>query len=666
MQGELTFHQAIFGYDSGHHLLEASLNLSTDQRHFLAVATDLSGSAPASGFEIAYTGLPLPGTKYYALFCTWLAQEMPRPGSVWSHVLFIDFDNLARIADLGALRRVFRRPSASGSKSYSDPVRMKEDIAESSKLTGSELPMAEGVLEFLYAKRNNPVVILSSDQNRTEDLVFALWSQQWSRLRRAFRFSTGSFADRGRGDSSFDLQVSPTENRRVWQREGEYTLIDNKSDSSLAYAESWIRSAAEDLAFPNKNGLRTFFDKIGPDIRSPRSAFANLVKIHELIRSAGTAEWFEVLETVGAYFPEREDALILKETVCNPTGSIDLDGTRSLSIASFLLASDKAAPFESVSLNLTSLSQRLWMLRRWEVLDLLARLVRQPEKESAYIFARGIAEAVQPNDLESISNQWPELLPLIFGQNLQLALREELWCLPVETQRKVYEVLDGLHIEPAKWAEIISRMRPGSTVISARNLVRNADVFAMDSAFRWLQRDRAADWIPSEEWREALAQPAAETLMKNYSLPPVKVAFCAWLLAPQVVPQLLNASREDIQKLANESPDILPSWLRPYTSFLLVTLGLRSRDTYGVKCLVRGFFSVYDSLASGNYPSECWILLSPVLPSLSLWMEWDRCKKLRRAIRDLPRTDSMHVAEALIKSATTPEHMKLALELRPR
>ena len=96
MRGEFVFHQALFGYDAGHHLIEASLKLSTEIRHFLAVATDLSGSSPALGFETSYTGMPLPGSSYYALFCTWLAPEMPRPGSVWSQVIFIELGDLAK------------------------------------------------------------------------------------------------------------------------------------------------------------------------------------------------------------------------------------------------------------------------------------------------------------------------------------------------------------------------------------------------------------------------------------------------------------------------------------------------------------------------------------------------------------------------------------------
>src|SRR5438309_1743147 len=107
---ELKLHQAVFGYDSGHHLLASSLALSSESRRALAVITDASGPWPAAGFDQVITGMPLVKEPYYALFCTWPAPEMPRPGCVWSHVLLIEFANLARIIDLTDLRRFFQRP----------------------------------------------------------------------------------------------------------------------------------------------------------------------------------------------------------------------------------------------------------------------------------------------------------------------------------------------------------------------------------------------------------------------------------------------------------------------------------------------------------------------------------------------------------------------------
>ena len=45
------------------------------------------------------TGFPLGEEGAYALIRTWPAPEVERPGSVWSHVLLIDFSELARVTE---------------------------------------------------------------------------------------------------------------------------------------------------------------------------------------------------------------------------------------------------------------------------------------------------------------------------------------------------------------------------------------------------------------------------------------------------------------------------------------------------------------------------------------------------------------------------------------
>src|SRR6266542_6729558 len=75
MAERLQIEQALFGYHEGHHLLAASVPLAPRVRQFLATITDGSGPENAKGFEEAYTGLPVPETNYYALFCTWPAPE---------------------------------------------------------------------------------------------------------------------------------------------------------------------------------------------------------------------------------------------------------------------------------------------------------------------------------------------------------------------------------------------------------------------------------------------------------------------------------------------------------------------------------------------------------------------------------------------------------------
>ena len=103
--------------------------------------------------------MPLPGTNYYALFCTWLAPEMPRPGCVWSHVLFIELADMAELPDLGVLRCLFRRPALPRIQEYNVSIEVHLESKALQALTITKAVDAEKTLAALYGAPRRPVVL---------------------------------------------------------------------------------------------------------------------------------------------------------------------------------------------------------------------------------------------------------------------------------------------------------------------------------------------------------------------------------------------------------------------------------------------------------------------------------------------------------------------------
>ena len=89
--------QALFGYSNGHHLLASSKKLSLKSLKILTPLTDSSGSARQDNPEGYLTGCYLPDDGCYALSKTWSADEMPRPGCVWTHTLFLTTSSLEEL-----------------------------------------------------------------------------------------------------------------------------------------------------------------------------------------------------------------------------------------------------------------------------------------------------------------------------------------------------------------------------------------------------------------------------------------------------------------------------------------------------------------------------------------------------------------------------------------
>ena len=642
MAKEFEFHQALFGYDAGHHLLASSLNLPVDARHMLAVATDLSGSSPASGFDVTYTGLPVAGTDYYALFCTWLALEMPRPGCVWSHVVFIHLADFAELQDLGDLRRIFRRPNSSELNSYQKPLPYQAAINSKSSLASEVEIFGKQIVAALYTMPEQAIVASTDAAAELEDLIFAIWSQQWPRLRRNFRFSTGSFADRGRGGAAFDLQVTPAANRRAWQRGGKHWMVGTGLESTPAFQleiPAWTGMAVDDLLFPDKHSLRSFLFEHGAEFENLRSSFAKLAGVSEYLADAKN-NWAAKLSYIGEIFPAAAEAIRLKEWVLGSRHESDPepDLERIWTAVNFMLGNREAKAYAKAFFDLAASAPILWQKKRDPVLSLLGRLVRQQENPTATAFAAAIANAIQAGELKYISDAQPELIPIFISHRPALAFEVSTWQLPEPTQWQITEVLNKLPLDQKDWGEIMGAKFIAATFVAVRESVDKAGGHAIRGVSRWLEGDIGQECLPSQLWREALAAPVADCLRGKTSLPPATLALCAWFIPPETVRQLLSVKRTDIQQLAQQPLDRLPKPLRLPTAFLLVTLGLRASGIEGVRLIKRGYFEVYDALATStasqlNFPWESWLLLSSELPQPGILRDWDRCKRLRKAVR---------------------------------
>jgi len=664
MPAEFKLHQAIFGYDAGHNLLAASCPLSPESRRLLAVLTDTSGPWPASGFDHAITGTPLPDMPYYALFCTWLAPEMPRPGCVWSHVLLIELADLAALADLGELRNCFQKPAEITKKSGCEPLHFVAKRDKVKPVAQSLKKVCEQFLIALYAAPKSHLVIPAPNSEIYESVVFDLWSQQWPRLRRSFRFSTGSFADRGRSGEAFDLQITPESNSRSWQRSDDNLLVETGKQSTDLVSvndQNWKDIALDDLLAPDTKKLRLFLNTYGADVNNPRGAFAHLTIAYELLTLKPDGDWAEKLRSIGGTFPDKAEALRLKEWLVTPikNSNSKQELERAWATASFLLGSREARAYSSVSFDHAGLAPFLWKEKRDEALSLIAQLVRQKENPAASAFVAAVANTVQPSELQLISDRHPELISILLNHRPALAFDVSTWQLPSHIQWQITEVLDRLSLEQKSWGDIMTAKFFAATDVAVRETVKKAGAYAIQGAFRWLDTQIAQELLPSELWREALAAPAAVRLTDPELLPPASLALCAWFVPPDTARQLLTIARQDVQQLAQQPLDLLPRPLRLPTAFLLVTIGLRATSTEGLRPLKRGYFEVYDALAETSFPWESWLLLSAELPQPGWWKDWDRCERLRRAVRQW-LFQYVKSGDSLFDAAASKKHNEIA------
>jgi hypothetical protein len=665
MPEQIKVQQALFGYLDGHNMLAASTTLAPRVRQFLATITDSSGSDNAKGFEIAsFTGLPVPETDFYALFSSWPAPEMPRPGCVWSHVILVQLADLARIPDLSKLQNVCARPSVPVDLNlYDHPLELDVSRMEEHRNGFPDEKRLDYLVRALYEYPEKAVVILDEDSAGWVNPIFRVWSQQWPRLRREFTFSTGSLGDRRHAGIAFDLQVAPINSERLWGRTRAPTLLLNyPAQAPEPFSRTipeWVDIAVDDLLKGSDQQFRRFLFDFGSDIQKPRVAFRKLAVLYMRIDTAAESAWKELLCSVGELFPAQTDAIRLKRSLVSVPA--DLSPTerleRAWGIVSFLLDSPYSAAYPSLNFDFNSSAGSFWKEKKEETIALLIRLVHREEMVAAASLADGIASAVDAGSLRAIAEVHAELVPLIIRHNPALAFEIDTWKLSEYIQIQVFETLTKLSLTQMDWGRIVAAMLIASTNVSVRDAVERAGPFAMSCAFQWLEHQVAQDILPSLVWRDALASSAIGMLTQNKNLLPAQLSLTAWCAPTDDVRRTLSALRWDVQRLGDEPPETIPFPLRIFTAFLLLTIGLRDDTDIAVKLILRNFFTVHAALASGEHSSESWCLLSPELPTFR-WHDWDRCKKLRCAVSAYLtlRGESFR----LLDIAKTPNEKKIA------
>lgn len=656
--------QALFGYHEGHNLVAASTRLVPRVRQFLANVTDGSGPEKFDGFEATYTGLPVPETDYYALFCTWPAPEMPRPGCVWSHVLLIDLTDLARIPDLSVLREFCHRPTSPLAVSgYKETLREFLSADSVIPLGADDADRAALLLPTLYGNPDSGVVILDDQSHCWETPIFAIWSQQWPRLRRNFAFSTGSLGDRRSTGVTFDLQIAPLGSQRLWRRidtkKQPTIILQSSHQKDLARNTSWAKPVLDDLRAGNGGMLRKFLFSYGSEAEYPRSAFVKLVEYFIGPPPDDDDDPSSKLVKLAQSFPQPSEALSLKRdqlaAIADSTTTLDLGP--SLAVTYFLLQTQDAHAFDRVAFDFHSHLTRLWKYKRADVVALLGGVT---DGERAEAFLQALAASLSPEDVPTLWHEQPAATQRLLAYQPNLAADASAWAMPEAGQRALWNSLRAITIDQQIWSLTCGAMLRARCAFAEQETVSLAGSSLMGGiTANWLQAKNFH--LPSASWREALRPPLANAL-GDRQLESALLALAVWTLPP-LKARSLSGCRSDVQNLARHGIASVPEPLVLHTLFWLTALGLQTAGEAGLTLLGKTFFLVYDTVARSQYPGEAWELLDPILPQLLMGLDWDRCRRLRRALRHWLEQNS-DFGDALSDLAPTPEHARLVQNLR--
>lgn len=616
----ITLHQSLHGYSGGHRQLACSTKLSQDDAKLVLTMSDVSGSGIASEDNSYLTGYPLKDVAMYALAKTWSAPEMPRPGCVWTHTIYIEFADLATIVAPSRLTKLFNRPESTGWSSYGVPTSMNVlDFNEQElRLSSSGEQWLASVLKALYDSPRERVATKRDPSVSVDALTLQIWNQQWPRLRRSFRFCTLTTKDRSALGAPFDLQVLPNEELAGRMRHAGVLTTMPLSD---VHQPDWLITLLDDVRQPNLGGLRETLKKLGADTLGGREAMPTLCMFHRATSRSSSPEDLQqaiaMLDKPGPLARSDAARALLVEHILTVLGDAD-----DLAVT-FLWENWQFLDTKRLCGSDSQLALKLW--RRFPERLLMALCGDSPEK------ANWAAVVISSLNAKDLVEAWPDTdVPLSFV----LAIHLELLDMPAFWKRLTVQSssdLHGIELSDKAMSALISGMERSS---------------AMSIAVQWLgplrvlnvlqTRAQHTDWTPNDlRWISYCVRDTsivAEFLSRTQAPSVQIVQALAHELNPDSVP---NQYGDDpwfttLQNL-KEMHGSIPMGLAAYG--FARALGWSSRSV--AELLQMTFEQLHSAVSDSRLNDEAWKLIEQRLPWVPEDMRGNRGKRLIKIVAEV-------------------------------
>lgn len=307
----IRIHQTLHGYSQGHHLLASTILLkSSDDLQLMSLISDWVGFDNRYDKHVSYlTAYPL-SEIYYVIAMTWYADEMPRPGCVWTHSLLVRKEDLNRIPDFKRLFQIFHRPTKTSDYSeYGYVIEVAEDEPKSGI---GYVPLQDGNVTMMYLdllQGLSPLKYQLKGENRVyQEFILHLMDYIPGGVLQRLTLSSGSTIPRLWGSNLFDLQFVINSNDGFTELEQEKQWAEV---SVMSYVDYAIRYGSSEL----RSLLKMFADDINTSVANwirIITLFVHLHVISQAEESQKASLFIELMEEICKGFPGKDEGQMIK------------------------------------------------------------------------------------------------------------------------------------------------------------------------------------------------------------------------------------------------------------------------------------------------------------------------------------------------------------------
>lgn len=626
-------HQVLHGYSDGHSMLASSMEFPAEVKRLMLTMSDMSGHSMTDGYEEYLTGYHIKDLNMFVVAKTWYAQEMERPGCVWTHSILFNFQDLIKLNSKNQIQQLFKRPEKNYDREfYSSTLNL---VCQNSSLDRLNLArnldplIVKNVIFELYNKPAVPVLIIGRERDEFEDLILSIWLQQWPRLRRNFSFCTGAINPRLLQGKLLDLQITPGKRDGISKAIGEVSVIDSMRINVTEPNGEWLSVASMDLFQPML--LRDFFINYGADLKPDRSSFKLLVEL--FLYFENPLDNFSVNQTidyVGKQFESSDEAQNIKSMILEGDPVINKNDNFEEVLVG-LATTNYYKSFEKNKQPFLDRAQKLFEVDSNFATKTFLTLVNHNINPIGVELLTSVSKLISSLENVIFKRENRKLLLVLLHLNPEIAYKRAFWEVTKAEQRENLNILLSINEEhEIKWQKVVNVLVEEDVDIEA--LVQRVDGI-IGCVLNCLNENNFKSlnsmWV---------------SLLKSY---PNEIL--TWLsniskLEDQLLELLLNVlnpnSREvakfgcrlwnEILSNSNNENSSLDTRLKAFC----VAVAFKNKGTPAFELLSKSIDSVYLALRRSELDYDSWRHIEVHTKPLKFWNDWDKCKKLLNALVD--------------------------------
>jgi hypothetical protein len=634
--------QTLYGYNKGHGLLASSFPVRpNNDSSLMSVLSDWTGFRNELGEDSYMTFYPLSNGEKYAFAKTWYADEMERPGCVWTHTLIVDLKDMDRNFDFRVLNDYFRRPQKDEYDFYQHKIEIDNCETRYSNVVFSMFDDTSLLVLYLLLLGNNKNLFIYMDKDQRAYVALCFYLLQYLPLDilKWVSLSTGSVSRRKLGSEDFSIQFTDNiTNISLSNAPWNGKIAKENFTTGLLYI--FEQSKKENDTFPSL--IRLFREDI-KDEKEKLFAFAMLMKELDtaLNEKVGGKEYANVLSLLEEYFPKQNEGIRLKSNFLSEKIS-SLYGTEEDYL--FQIASLKNDSF--LYPEETQFESRLMELDKDDhasYIDLITKIaaLAHPNDTACKALLYAINNMEEQELLNLIDKEWEKLLPflssndrffesgmwlkfsndkfntifLLFSQKLfdQFIYWDGLLNKAIDAETLVGEDVSKKIIEKAKDAVsiIFEAANSGSHHFVSPSLLQ-ACLLKKQDIFIWMNSQETIN-ERVERFLLYKIEPNDYDLKSNSS---------------SVWKAFLNQDNE------NKNIDFY---------IYLYILAHNWHDVIAIEMLKHSFYHIYIALSKNQLDEKYWNRIS-CFTSISYFIDkWDKCKILSRGLVDYLKNTSVDI-----------------------